>query len=134
MTMTLAGYAFWALLLALQNASFTVVSRARNSGSDAYHAIASVFSNGIWLLVNFLVVSQFNEILKTNDMLLFAQIALFYVTFTVLGSVYGGKISRTFFEKGKRRVGYYENTKISGDLVVSGNVQAKGYYETPRAP
>lgn len=39
------------LLTLVQNASFTVVSRARNSGSIAYHAIASVFSNGIWLLV-----------------------------------------------------------------------------------
>jgi hypothetical protein len=37
----------WFLLLVLQNAAFTWVSRARNSGSIGYHAIAAVFSNGI---------------------------------------------------------------------------------------
>lgn len=107
MTLSLAGYALWAFLLIAQNFAFTVVSRARNSGSDAYHAIASVFSNGIWLVVNFLVVSQFAAILETKDPWLFAQVAVFYTTFTVIGSVWGGKISRTFFEKGKRRVGAY---------------------------
>jgi hypothetical protein len=35
----------------LQNASFTLVSRARNSKSLLFHAIASVFSNGIWFAV-----------------------------------------------------------------------------------
>jgi hypothetical protein len=38
-------------LVLLQNASFTLVSRARNSKSLAYHAGAAVLSNGIWLLV-----------------------------------------------------------------------------------
>lgn len=39
------------LLTVLQNASFTLVSRARNSKSLAYHAGAAVLSNGVWLLV-----------------------------------------------------------------------------------
>lgn len=39
------------LMVILQNASFTLVSRARNSSSIAYHGVASVFSNGLWLLV-----------------------------------------------------------------------------------
>lgn len=39
-------------LVVLQNASFTLVSRARNSKSLWYHGIASVLSNGIWLLAN----------------------------------------------------------------------------------
>lgn len=34
-----------------QNASFTLVSRARNSKSLLYHGIASIGSNGIWLMV-----------------------------------------------------------------------------------
>lgn len=38
-------------LVILQNASFTLVSRARNSKSILYHGIASVLSNGVWLLV-----------------------------------------------------------------------------------
>jgi uncharacterized oligopeptide transporter (OPT) family protein len=35
----------------LQNASFTLVSRARNSGSLVYSAFGSIISNGVWLLV-----------------------------------------------------------------------------------
>lgn len=40
-----------ALISFVQNASFTLVSRARNSDSLMYHGIASVFSNALWLLV-----------------------------------------------------------------------------------
>ena len=46
-------------LVILQNASFTLVSRARNSKSLWYHGIASVMSNGIWLLVIMNVVQNF---------------------------------------------------------------------------
>jgi hypothetical protein len=35
----------------LQNASFTMVSRARNSKNVKYNIIASVVSNGMWILV-----------------------------------------------------------------------------------
>lgn len=45
----------------LQNASFTLVSRARNSKSLSYHAIASVLSNGIWLVVIRQVVTNFDK-------------------------------------------------------------------------
>jgi len=38
-------------LVILQNASFTLVSRARNNNSLKYHTIVSILSNGIWLLV-----------------------------------------------------------------------------------
>ena len=34
----------WSLLLLIQNASFTLVSRARNSGSLGYHAVAAACS------------------------------------------------------------------------------------------
>lgn len=39
------------LLVFLQNASFTLVSRARTGNNMWYHMFASVLSNGIWLLV-----------------------------------------------------------------------------------
>lgn len=105
---------YWILMAALliaQNFAFTVVSRARNSGSDAFHATAAVFSNGIWVVVNFLLVAKWTEVLNQKDPFLFAAVALFYVAFTVIGSVYGGRISRRFFEKGNRRVGHYEDKK-----------------------
>ena len=34
-------------LVILQDASFTLVSRARNSDSITYHTLASILSNGI---------------------------------------------------------------------------------------
>lgn len=46
----------------LQNASFTLVSRARNSNSIAYHAGAAVLSNGIWLLVIRQVVQHLDSV------------------------------------------------------------------------
>lgn len=48
-------------LTVLQNASFTLVSRARNSNSLLFHTIASVLSNGIWLLVIKQVVTNFDK-------------------------------------------------------------------------
>ncbi len=43
------SWVVWAAILFLQNISFTYVSRARSSGSIVRHAKASVFSNGIWI-------------------------------------------------------------------------------------
>jgi len=48
----------WFLLLVIQNAAFTWVSRARNSGSYGYHAIAAVFSNGIWFVSQFILIGM----------------------------------------------------------------------------
>ncbi len=49
------------LLVIVQNASFTLVSRARNSNSIVFHGIASVLSNGIWLLVIKKVTQSFDK-------------------------------------------------------------------------
>lgn len=79
----------------LQNASFTLVSRARNSRSLGYHAIASVFSNGVWLLVIRQVVTNLDSWLMMAT----------YVVGAVCGSVLMHYISMKYIEKGKRKVG-----------------------------
>lgn len=61
----------------LQNASFTLVSRARNSQSLTYHAGAAVLSNGIWILVIRHVVINMDNI----------PLMITYVVGTVTGSV-----------------------------------------------
>lgn len=38
------------MLAAMQSVSFSLVSRSRNRNNLVYHAIASIFSNGIWYL------------------------------------------------------------------------------------
>lgn len=72
------------LLLAFaQNVAFTMVSRSRNRDNMTYHAICSVFSNGIW----FLTMHQ----LVVADLSLWLFIP--YVTGTVAGSLFGAKVS-----------------------------------------
>jgi hypothetical protein len=79
-------------LVILQNASFTLVSRARNSNSILYHTIASVFSNGIWLLVIRQVV------LNLNNWVLMIT----YLIGAVIGSISMHYVAMKYFEKPKK--------------------------------
>lgn len=76
----------WITILALafvQNISFTMVSRSRNRSNMTYHAICSVFSNGIWFLtMHQLVVTDLSFWLLAP-----------YVVGTVSGSLFGAKVS-----------------------------------------
>jgi hypothetical protein len=78
-------------LVILQNASFTLVSRARNSNSLLYHTIASVLSNGIWLLVIREVVLNLNN----------TQMMITYLIGAVIGSISMHYIAMKYFEKPK---------------------------------
>jgi len=75
---------FFILILAfVQNVSFTMVSRSRNRDKAGYHAICSVFSNGIWFLtMRQLVVADLSY-----------WLLLPYVVGTVCGSLFGAKVS-----------------------------------------
>jgi len=77
------------LLVILQNASFTLVSRARNSKSILYHGIAATLSNGIWLLVIRQVVLNFNRI----------DLMITYLVGSVIGSIGMHYIAMKYFEK-----------------------------------
>jgi hypothetical protein len=79
------SWVVWAILLLLQNASFTWVSRARNSPSLRYHAIAAVFSNGIFLVNQFVIINKFVEV-RNSPVALAATVA-FYILFTAAASV-----------------------------------------------
>lgn len=114
-------YLGWAALLVLQNASFTWVSRARNSGSDLYHGIAAVFSNGVWFLVNMTMIGMVWEPIISGDWSAVVPIGVTYVVATVVGSVAMGRFLRRFVEKGKRQVGHYDDKeerirKLEGQL------------------
>lgn len=79
------------VLVVLQNASFTLVSRARNSNSLMYNAIASVLSNGVWLLVISKIVQHFDS----------PKMMLTYLLGSVVGSVLMQYLSIKYFEKRK---------------------------------
>lgn len=82
-------------LTILQNASFTLVSRARNSSSLLYHGLAAIGSNGLWLLVIRHVVLHLDNLV----------LMVTYVVGTVTGSVLMHHIAMKYIEKGKRKVG-----------------------------
>jgi hypothetical protein len=96
-------WALWGFLLLIQNASFTWVSRARNSKSLGYHAIASVASNGVWFLNLGLAVNKINEAWASWPML--AWTVCFYTVFTVAGSVGMHHLLMKHVERGARQVG-----------------------------
>lgn len=76
----------------LQNASFTLVSRARNSKSIFFHAVASVLSNGIW----FIVVRQVTQDEKNVNVYL---LGIVYTTAAVIGSITMHWFSMNVLEK-----------------------------------
>lgn len=76
-------------LVILQNAAFTLVSRARNSSSLMYHTITSILSNGIWLLVmRKIILNLDNSILMIT-----------YLIGAVIGSIGMHYITMKYFEK-----------------------------------
>jgi hypothetical protein len=97
----------WFFLLIFQSAAFTWVSRARNSGSLGYHAIASVFSNGIYFYTNiFLIalVANFWTDARQSEWTLVIYAAI-YISGTVTGAVLMHYVSLRWLESGKRKVG-----------------------------
>lgn len=95
----------WAALLVVQNASFTWVSRARNSGALGYHAIAAVFSNGVYFLSLVFSVGLINQALESGEWARILPVALFYTVCTVTGSIGAHHLLMTKVETGKRKVG-----------------------------
>ena len=93
----------WFVLLVFQNAAFTWVGRARASGSLGYHAVAAVFSNGIFFASQFILISMIVD----PSMALSEKIGLgvVYISATVIGSVSMHWVSMKYFETGKRKVG-----------------------------
>jgi hypothetical protein len=89
--MNALAFLFLFVITIAQNASFTLVSRARNSGSLLYNGIASVFSNGIWYFV-------FRQIqAMPND----APTAIVYIAASAIGSVLMQWVAIKYFERKK---------------------------------
>lgn len=99
------GWPLWAVLLIAQNASFTWVSRARNSGSLGYHAVASIFSNGVWFVNNAYLTLNIVDIMRWGKWDEILPLGLFYTACTIIGSVGMHWLSLRWLEVGKRRVG-----------------------------
>ncbi len=79
------------LLLLCQNASFTIVSRARQSANLKFHAIAAIGSNGFYIFVLTAVVAHYDNI----------WLKVWYIVCTVVGSVHAHHISLSRIEQSK---------------------------------
>jgi hypothetical protein len=125
----------WALLLIAQNFAFTFVSRARNSGSIARHAFASVFSNGIWFASQMVIFQKLFKLMTGGyGWKLGVFTAAFYTVFTMTGSLLA-HYHALRSEKGKAAVGankkYAQITVEDWNLVIS---WAKAQAEAIKVP
>ncbi len=78
----------WAVNLLAQNFMFTIVSRARNSGSLRRHVVAAVGSNGVWILQMQILMGPMLEYLQgRHGLSMQILVGAFYTIFTVAGSV-----------------------------------------------
>ena len=108
-------------LVVLQNASFTLVSRARNSDSYLFHGIAATLSNGIWLLVFRNLVQNFD-----SETLMFV-----YLIASVTGSVGMHYISMKYFEKKKKSVDKIDIDATKNKKILSTTIK-KEFIEVAR--
>lgn len=81
------------------------MSRARNSGSLRYHAVAAIGSNGIWFVSQFFVVDVLTKIIANRDVGQGVLAALFYITLTTASGLAMHHYLQTKVEKGKAKVG-----------------------------
>ncbi len=103
--MTTFQFLAWGIFLLLQNASFTFVSRARNSGSYALHAVAALCSNGVWFATQLVSLGMIIDVIKTGTLPQKLFMLAFYTTFTVAGSILMHWVGINYIEKGNRKVG-----------------------------
>lgn len=93
----------WFIILVLQAMGFTLVSRARNSGSVMYHGIVSVISNSVWFVSQLFLVSFMTK--PDMPMSTLALYCAVYVSGNTVGSTLMHYAAIKWFEKGKRKVG-----------------------------
>jgi len=95
------AWLLWAGLLVMQNAAFTLVSRARNSKSVGYHALAALGSNGVWFFSQFLLFGFMLDVLKNGTWVDAAVVGLWYTIWTLVGSVGMHWLALHKIEKGR---------------------------------
>lgn len=99
------GWALWAFLLMAQAASSTWASRARNTGSVAYHGVAASFSHGVWFASNLILIDSVVGIARRGSWRDALALGAFYTFFCVCGSILAHYLSARYLERGARKVG-----------------------------
>lgn len=100
----------WSVMLISTSGSGTLASRARNTPSFGYHALAALFSHGTFFVSNLIGIDVLVEVIKTRDARLACVGFVVYAGASTLGSIASHWVAMRFLEKGNRRVGTYEET------------------------
>ncbi len=79
------------LMLLGQNASFTLVSRARQTSNLVFHSVAALASNGLFIFIITAYAANYNNF----------WLKIWYIVCTVIGSVIAHHISMHKIEKTK---------------------------------
>ncbi len=104
--MHFTSWLVWAAILFFQNISFTYVSRARSSGSLVRHLKASIFSNGIWIFSQIIMLGvMFDNLTGKHGLTMQLSSAAVYTAACVSGSIFAHWHAMKT-EKGKNAVGY----------------------------
>lgn len=93
------SWVVWAAVLLAQNFGSALTSRARMTSSLRYNGIASIVSNGTWFIGQFIAIDKITRLLGQRAWLATLGTAIFYVTFTVLGSLIAHHLSMKYFER-----------------------------------
>ena len=99
------SWLLWGLVLSGYDASTTFLSRACNSGSLRWHAIASMVSNLLYLCRYIFLLENGLEVIRTGNLSDVVLPVLFFLGCTVAGSVAAHYVSMRWIEKGRREVG-----------------------------
>lgn len=98
----------WSILLIATSGSGTLASRARNTPSYGYHAIAAMLSHGTFFAGQLIGIDIIVEVINTHSVSLALTGFLVYAGASTFGSVLSHWVAMNFFEKGgNRRVGSY---------------------------
>jgi hypothetical protein len=93
------SWVIWAVVLLVQNFSSGLMTRARMTSSLRYSGLASVFSNATWFVAQFIAIDKITKLLESKAWWAVVGTAIFYVTFTVLGSLIAHHLSMKYFER-----------------------------------
>jgi hypothetical protein len=80
-------WAVWGVLIIVQNASFTLVSRSRNTDHWKYHAVAIIFGNTIYFFSGLFNLDNALKILQTRNLPLILGTVVFVTSMNLIGGL-----------------------------------------------
>lgn len=103
------------IVVFIQNMTFTISSRSRNSGDANYHRWAAIGSNGTWFIIQVLLFNSLWTKMMDGEVWIVVVGGIVYTIATAEVSVFMMKVllgqskfewlNKLFMEKDKRKVG-----------------------------